>query len=170
MPPKTTVPMACWLAAPAPPADSNGTTPKMKAKEVMTMGRKRRRVASIAASVMDRPCGVQVPGEFHDKDGVLAGQGDHQHQPHLGVEIVVKVPDHQGQEHPHQGHGHHQNDGRGARPALVEGGQHHEHQGDGQGVDEVGLRTHLLFLVGGGGPVVGHAPGQGVVPPPAPSG
>ena len=55
MPPKTTVPMACWLAAPAPPATMRGTTPRMKAKEVMTMGRKRRRVASTAASVMDMP-------------------------------------------------------------------------------------------------------------------
>ena len=45
------------------------------------MGRKRRRVASMAASVMDRPSLVQFPGEFHDQNGVLAGQGDHQTSP-----------------------------------------------------------------------------------------
>ena len=55
IPPNTTVPMACWLAAPAPVATISGTTPRMKANEVITMGRNRRRVASTAASVMDMP-------------------------------------------------------------------------------------------------------------------
>ena len=54
MPPKTTVPMACWLAAPAPEAPSNGTTPRIKANDVITIGRKRRRVASTAASAARR--------------------------------------------------------------------------------------------------------------------
>ncbi len=47
MPPNTTVPIDCWLAAPAPSAVTSGSTPRMKAKEVMRMGRNRRRVASI---------------------------------------------------------------------------------------------------------------------------
>ena len=55
MPPKTTVPRARWLADPAPKATRRGTTPRMKANEVMTMGRNRLRVASIAASSMDMP-------------------------------------------------------------------------------------------------------------------
>ena len=55
MPPNTTVPMACWLAAPAPCAFSRGTTPNMKANEVITMGRNRWRVASTAASTIDIP-------------------------------------------------------------------------------------------------------------------
>ncbi|EXI75816.1 MAG: hypothetical protein AW07_00743 [Candidatus Accumulibacter sp. SK-11] len=39
-------------------AVSSGTTPRMKASEVMTIGRKRRRVASIAASVGAMPAAV----------------------------------------------------------------------------------------------------------------
>ena len=145
MPPKTTVPRARRLAAPAPEAPSSGTTPMMKAKEVMMMGRNRRRVASTAASVMDRPPGAQLPGELHDQDGVLAGQGDHQDQAHLGVEVVVIAPGDERQEHPHQGHGHGEDDRRGTGPALVEGGQHQVDQGDGQGVDEIRLIAHLLL-------------------------
>jgi hypothetical protein len=55
MPPKTTVPMACWLAAPAPPGDQEGDPPRIKAKEVILMRRKRRLVASTAASTTDMP-------------------------------------------------------------------------------------------------------------------
>ena len=50
MPPKTPVPMLWRAAAPAPVAMTNGTTPSTKASEVITMGRKRRRAASLAAS------------------------------------------------------------------------------------------------------------------------
>ena len=55
MPPNTVVPMDWRLAAPAPVANISGTTPRMKAKAVMRMGRSRRRAASIAASTISRP-------------------------------------------------------------------------------------------------------------------
>ncbi len=42
MPPITPVPMARWLAELAPVAIASGKVPKMKAIEVITMGRKRR--------------------------------------------------------------------------------------------------------------------------------
>ena len=42
MPDNTEVPMARWLAELAPEAKNSGTTPKIKAKEVMIIGRKRR--------------------------------------------------------------------------------------------------------------------------------
>ncbi|MCY1179478.1 hypothetical protein D9M73_198820 [compost metagenome] len=48
--------MACWLPAPAPLAMVNGTTPRMNASEVMMIGRRRMRHASIAASYRLRPC------------------------------------------------------------------------------------------------------------------
>ena len=50
MPPITPVPMARWLAEPAPVATASGSTPSEKASEVMTMGRKRRWAAASAAS------------------------------------------------------------------------------------------------------------------------
>ena len=45
MPPTTPVPIEWRLAAPAPLLRASGRTPKMKASEVMMMGRKRRRAA-----------------------------------------------------------------------------------------------------------------------------
>src|SRR6185369_9341147 len=55
MPPNTPVPIDCRAAAPAPVATTSGTTPSTKASEVMTIGRKRRRAASLAASIGDLP-------------------------------------------------------------------------------------------------------------------
>jgi hypothetical protein len=42
IPPMTPVPMECRLAEPAPVDIASGSTPRMNASEVMTMGRKRR--------------------------------------------------------------------------------------------------------------------------------
>jgi hypothetical protein len=50
IPPMTPVPMECRLAEPAPVDIASGSTPRMNASEVMTMGRKRSRAASTAAS------------------------------------------------------------------------------------------------------------------------
>src|SRR6266498_2364237 len=46
---KTAVPIACRISAPAPVAPSRGSTPKMKVKLVMRIGRSRSRAASMAA-------------------------------------------------------------------------------------------------------------------------
>src|SRR5271170_59648 len=51
IPPNTAVPMDCRAAAPAPLATTNGTTPRINAKEVIRIGRKRSFAASTAASV-----------------------------------------------------------------------------------------------------------------------
>ena len=50
MPPITPVPMARWLAEPAPLARASGNTPMVKASDVMTMGLNRRWAASSAAT------------------------------------------------------------------------------------------------------------------------
>jgi hypothetical protein len=55
MPPKTAVPSARRLAAPAPPATTSGETPRMNANDVIRIGRKRRRAASTAAAAMASP-------------------------------------------------------------------------------------------------------------------
>src|SRR6185369_12285016 len=56
MPPITPVPIARWLAEPAPVATASGSTPRMKAIEVMMIGRKRRWQAANAASTRLLPC------------------------------------------------------------------------------------------------------------------
>ena len=48
---KTPLPIDCLAAAPAPEENTSGNTPSMKASEVMTMGRKRSRATSSAASI-----------------------------------------------------------------------------------------------------------------------
>ena len=55
MPLATAMPSDCRDAAPAPVARISGTTPRIKVKDVMRIGRKRRRAASTAASRMERP-------------------------------------------------------------------------------------------------------------------
>jgi hypothetical protein len=54
MPPSTVVPSEWRLPAPEPLANTRGRTPKMKANEVMRIGRKRMVAASTAASMSGR--------------------------------------------------------------------------------------------------------------------
>jgi len=51
MPPITAVPIARWLAEPAPVASASGKVPRMNASEVMRIGRKRKCAAASAASI-----------------------------------------------------------------------------------------------------------------------
>ena len=55
MPPITVVAMDCHAAAPAPVENAGGSTPRMNAKEVVNIGRKRKRVASRAAVKRVKP-------------------------------------------------------------------------------------------------------------------
>ncbi len=55
IPPKTPVPIDSRAAAPAPCAVINGTTPKIKAKEVIIIGLNQSLAASRAASLTDIP-------------------------------------------------------------------------------------------------------------------
>ncbi len=55
MPPMTPVPTEWRAPAPAPVEKASGETPRMKASEVMRIGRSRRRAASSAAADGDNP-------------------------------------------------------------------------------------------------------------------
>lgn len=55
MPKKTPVPIPWRLAEPGPEAKTSGSMPRMKASEVITMGRKRSRAAVSAAETTSRP-------------------------------------------------------------------------------------------------------------------
>ncbi len=50
IPPITPVPIALRLLAPAPELITSGSTPRIKASEVIRIGRRRRRAASTTAS------------------------------------------------------------------------------------------------------------------------
>ncbi len=100
MPPKTTVPRARWLADPAPKDTRRGTTPRMKANEVITMGRNRLAGGFDRRLLDGHAAFVQVAGEFHDEDGVLACQGDHEDESDLGIEIAVVSADYESKQDP----------------------------------------------------------------------
>ena len=55
MPLKTAMPSVLRISAPAPLARTRGTTPRMKAKDVMRIGRSRKRQASTVASTRPLP-------------------------------------------------------------------------------------------------------------------
>ena len=55
MPQNTAMPIAWRISAPAPLENTSGTTPAMKAIDVIRIGRRRRRLASRAASITVRP-------------------------------------------------------------------------------------------------------------------
>ena len=56
MPPMIPVPMEWRAFAPAPVAIASGSTPKMKASDVMRIGRSRSSPAWMVASMIDSPC------------------------------------------------------------------------------------------------------------------
>ncbi|MPN37557.1 hypothetical protein SDC9_185077 [bioreactor metagenome] len=56
MPKNTAMPIAWRISEPAPEDSTSGTTPMMKAIEVIRIGRRRRRLASIAAWSGGLPC------------------------------------------------------------------------------------------------------------------
>ena len=79
MPPATAVPTEFRASRPAPLANTSGSTPRMKASEVIRIGRSRSLEASIAASTTPQPARSQLFRELHDQDRVLGRQAD-QHQ------------------------------------------------------------------------------------------
>ena len=94
MPPITPVPIECRLAAPRAGAHERAAvTPRMNASEVMTIGRNRRRAASIAAS-RERLClrGALCARELDDQDRVLRREADERHEPDLQVQMSLYEP------------------------------------------------------------------------------
>ena len=89
MPLKTAMPSDCRISAPAPWAIRSGTTPRMKAIEVMMIGRRRSRHASSVASRIGLPRPADQLGELDDQDRVLAGQPDQHHQADLGEDVDI---------------------------------------------------------------------------------
>ena len=89
MPLKTAMPSERRISAPAPEATISGITPKMKASEVMRIGRSRKREASWVAAVRALALAVQLLGVFDDEDGILAGQRDEHDQADLHENVDV---------------------------------------------------------------------------------
>ena len=135
MPLNTAVPSERRISAPAPTAMTSGTTPKMKANDVIRIGRSRSRDASSVASTERLPFLVQLLGELDDQDGVLARQADQHHQADLHEDVDVAVREQHAGDGTEQAQRHDQDDRQRQRPAFVQRRQGQEDADHGQGED-----------------------------------
>lgn len=71
IPPITPVPTACWLPEPAPWLIAIGNTPKIKASEVIKIGRNRWREASSVASTRSLPRLFSSLANSNNQNGIL---------------------------------------------------------------------------------------------------
>ena len=74
MPHSTVMPMDTREAAPAPEAVTNGTTPRINAKDVMMMGRRRSLAAPTAAVIASSPCSCFILANSTIKIAFLAAR------------------------------------------------------------------------------------------------
>ena len=126
MPKNTAVPSDCRISAPAPVAITSGTTPRMKAKDVIRIGRSRVRAAWTAASHGACALLLRLLGEFDDQDRVLRGQPDQHDEADLRQDVDVHPAHDQARHRGEQAHRHDQDDRERQRPALVLRREHEE--------------------------------------------
>ena len=88
IPPTTHVPMSCRPLAPAPVDTTIGKTPRMKANEVMMMGRKRSRAASSTALWRLRPLRCSVTANSTMRIAFFAVSPMMAMRPDLEIDVV----------------------------------------------------------------------------------
>ena len=91
MPPNTVVPIDWRLAAPAPAANISGTTPRMKAKAVIRIGRSRKPPRLHRRLDDAEPLLAAALGEFDDQNGVLRRQADQHDEADLRIDVDLHV-------------------------------------------------------------------------------
>ena len=87
-------------------------------------------------------------GKFNDQDAVFCGHTHQHQQPHLPVNIEGQAPGCQAQPGPQEGQGHRDQDHKGIKEAVVQGGQHQHHHHDGQAKNPQVAATGLGFFAG----------------------
>ena len=134
--------------APAPAAVISGTTPSTIAAVVIRIGRSRidgRLLDGFALGAAGR---LQVVGELHDQDAVLADQAHQRDQPDLGIDVERGAADADADEDQRAGDRHrhrNQNDDRIAE-AFEQRGQRQEDddQREAESGDEAARLLHVL--------------------------
>ncbi len=163
IPPKTAVPSATRLAAPAPVAKSSGMHPRMNEKR----GHQDRSESQPARPAWP-PRTALLPSwrnwlaELDDQDRVLGRQSDQQHESDLGVDVVVETAG-QGQDRSAEnGDRHREDHAKGQGPALVLCSEEEIDEDDGQSEDEAGRAACGELLIGHPGPGEAHGWRHGV--------
>ena len=136
MPPTMAVPTECRPSEPAPVAKYSGSTPRMNAKLVIRIGRRRSSQASIAASMMLLPLLADLFRKLHDQDGVLGRQADQHDQSDLHVHVVRQAARRDERKRAQHGRRHGQQDDERQREALILRGQRQVHHQQTQPEDD----------------------------------
>ena len=128
MPENTAVPSAWRSSAPAPTAHTSGTTPKMKASDVIRIGRSRSRAASTAAAKRSRPWSSSCLANSTIRIAFLAARPISTMKP-TWVRMLLSCPRSTTPViEAIEAHRHDQDDGERQRQALVLRGEHQEHE------------------------------------------
>ena len=128
MPTITTVPRIRRPAAPDPEAIHNGTQPRMNAKDVIRMGRRRRRAPSSAASTRSRPFSNSVFANSTIRIAFFAASPIEHDQTDLRVHVQVVAAQPEAGEGAEDRDRHRQQHRERQRPALIERRQNQEHE------------------------------------------
>ena len=163
MPPATEVPTELRAPAPAPVATARGRTPRMKANEVMRMGRRRMRPASTAASAIPRPRSRSCSANSTIRIEFLAARPMSMTSPTWQNTSLARPRSSWAPRPPTTARGTPEQDDEGQHPALVLGGQHQvdDQEAQPEEVDHLGAR--LLLLQGLARP--GEVEARGAGPP-----
>ena len=113
------VPTECRPCSPAPDATTSGTTPRMKASEVIRIGRSRILAASTAASSKGIPRVPQLLGKFDNQDGVLAGQSHQHHQSDLAIDVILQAAQRLRRQRSQERHGNGQQHDEGQHETFI---------------------------------------------------
>ena len=146
------------ISAPGPVAIISGTTPRMKAKAVIRIGRSRSRQASTAASTARGAALLRLAGELDDQDGVLGGEADQHDQADLDEDVVVEAAERDAEQRGEHAERHDQHDGERHDPAFVLRRQRQEHEQHRQAEDEDRGVAGLPLLQREFGPFEGRCP------------
>ena len=160
IPPITPVPTDWRAPAPAPVEIASGSTPRMKASEVIRIGRNRSRAASSAAAEVDMPCAVLEHRELDDQDRVLGGEPEQRHQADLEVDVVGEAAQPDGRHRAEGAEGQGDQHRQRQRPALVLRRQDQEHHHRREADREAGGAARALLLERRAAPVVAEVGGQ----------
>ena len=154
MPPMTPVPVEWRAPAPAPVEIASGSTPRMNASEVIRIGRKRSRAASMRGGRRRQSFVVLDHRELDDQDRVLRGQAKQRHQADLEIDVVGDSAQPDRGERAEGAEGQRQQHRQRERQLLVLRGKDEEHHDDGEPQREGRGAAGFLLLVRRAAPVV----------------
>ena len=143
-------------------AITSGTTPRMKAKEVIRIGRSRRRQASVVAWNRPTPASPWALANSTISMAFLQARPTSTTKP-ICTKRRDRGPHRHSNERTEQTHRHHEDDRQRKGPAFIQRGQRQEHKHDRQGKDVHGGAARLDLHQGQLGPLGLHGVREGFV-------